>query len=143
MNWKQEAIEHLQKYDAMVQAMENIPTELARLEQASCGIGGVTTDSPRVKKSTSPGNDRLINNLVQRQELTRSYENARLWVDATDKALSVLAPEEKQILLRMYVRPVRGAVSELCTSLGLEQSSVYRRRDNALYRFTLALYGAA
>lgn len=143
MNWKQEAIDHLQRYDAMVQAVENIPTELARLEQACCGIGGVKADTPRVKNSPAPGHDRLINNLVQRQELTRSYENARLWVDTTDKALSVLAPEEKQILFRMYVRPERGAVSELCTSLGLEQSSVYRRRDNALYRFTLALYGAA
>lgn len=143
MNWKQEAIEHLQKYDAMVQAVENIPTELARLEQASCGVGAVRTDTPRVRKTPDPGNDRLINNMVQRQALTRSYENARLWVSATDKALSVLAPEEKQILFRMYVRPERGAVSDLCEILGLEQSSVYRRRDAALYRFTLALYGAA
>lgn len=143
MNWKEEAIDHLRKYDAMVQAVDTIPTELTRLEQLAQSLGGVRADLPRVKRSISPDNDRLLNSLVQKQELARSYENARLWVCATDKAMSVLTEEEKLILQRMYVRPKRGVVSDLCELLGVEQSSVYRKRDCALCRFTLALYGAA
>lgn len=142
MNWKQEAIDHLQKYNAMVQAVENIPTELARLQQSVCGIAAAAS-GPRVKTSPKMGDDLLINNLIKQQSLENSYENARLWVAATEKALAVLAPEEKLILFRMYVRPERGAVGALCETLGVEQSSIYRRRDSALYRFTLALYGAA
>lgn len=143
MNWKQEAIEHLEKYGAMVKAVETIPTEIARLKQSSASIGGKKADGVKVKMTLEPGNDRLINNLVKRQELKKSYDNARLWVAATDKAMSALDPEERQILERMYVKRERGAVTSLCLSLGVEQSSVYRRRDHALYRFTLALYGAA
>lgn len=143
MNWKQEAIEHLQKYDAMVQAIDTIPSELTRLEQLSQGLGGIRTDLPRVKKSKSPDSDRMLNHFVKKQQLTRSYENARLWVSATNKALSVLSEEEKLILQRMYIRPRRGVVADLCEELGVEQSTVYRKRDTALCRFTLALYGAA
>ena len=143
MNWRQEAIEHLEKYDAMVTAVETIPTEIARLKQASVGIGSRKNDGMKVKVSLEPGSDRLINNLVKRQELKKSYDNARLWVAATQKAMSALSPEERQILEQMYVKREQGAVTKLCLSLGVEQSSVYRRRDNALYRFTIALYGAA
>lgn len=143
MNWKQEAIDHLRKYDAMVQAMDTIPSELSRLEHLAKGMGGIRTDLTKVKTSKSPDHDRLLNNFVKKQELERSYENARLWVRVTDKAMSVLSEEEKLILQRMYVRPEKGVVSDLCEKLGVEQSTVYRKRDNALSRFTLALYGAA
>ena len=45
------------------------------------------------------------------------------------------------VLTRFYIYPERGGVSRLCEELGVEQSSVYRKRDKALERFTLALYG--
>jgi len=54
-----------------------------------------------------------------------------------------LTREDQAILYSMYVQPQKGAVNKLCEQLGVEQSSVYRKRDGALYRFTLALYGAA
>lgn len=143
MNWKQEAVEHLQKYDAMQQAIKSIPSEILRLEQAAQSIGAARPDQPRVKKSISSGEDRMINHLIQKQELERSFENARLWVYSTDRALDILTPDERTILLRMYVNPQRGVVASLCETLGVEQSTIYRKRDAALYRFTLALYGAA
>ena len=143
MNWKQEAITQLQKYEAMVEAVETIPTELARLKLLSRRTPGSGSDGVRVLTSRSMGDDALINNIMKRQELEMSYKNAKLWVASTQKALSVLEPEEKQILEKMYIRPEKGAVGSLCVSLGIEQSSVYRRRDSALERFTIALYGAA
>lgn len=143
MNWKQEAVEHLQKYDAMQKALKNIPLELQRLEQAAQSLGAARTDRTRVKKSICSGEDRLIDHMIQKQELERSFENARLWVCSVDRALDVLTEEEQTILLRMYARPERGVVARLCESLGVEQSTIYRKRDTALYRFTIALYGAA
>lgn len=85
----------------------------------------------------------MIGNIVKREALKRSLENARRWVDTTEDALSVLSPEEKLVLERMYICPEKGVVNQLCSELGVEQSSVYRKRDCALYRFTMALYGAA
>jgi hypothetical protein len=83
----------------------------------------------------------LLSNLVCREELSRALTQAKLWVSATDRALGALSPEEKLILRRMYIYPERNAVERLCGELDLEQSSIYRKRDQALHRFTTALYG--
>ncbi len=143
MNWKNEAIDRLSRYTAMSQAVENIPLELRRLEQNSTGLRGRRTDTVRVASSPSRQEDILIGNLIKREELTRSFENAKAWVKTTDKALSALTSEEQSILQRMYIHPQKGVVNLLCSELGVEQSSIYRKRDQALYRFTIALYGTA
>ena len=141
MKWKSEAIERLNCYKAMEQAVHNIPKELAMLEADACAVRGARPDRISGSSHMGPRDDILIGNIMKRQELKRTYENACLWVDATRGALSVLSPEEKLILESMYVSPERGVVNRLCSELGVEQSSVYRKRDNALYRFTMALYG--
>ena len=141
MNWKNEAIERLTKYAAMVQAVENIPLELSRLEKSSTGLRGCRTDKIRVSSSPSRQEDILLGNMIKQEALTRSYENAKAWVDTTAKALSVLNSDEERILQQMYIYPQKGVVNQLCSELGMEQSSIYRKRDQALYRFTLALFG--
>ncbi len=143
MNWKNEAIDRLHSYSAMVRATENLPRELDRLEKETPVLRGHAMEQPRVHSGYSRGEDGLLCNLIRREELTQALENARIWVDTTDHALSVLTKEEKTVLLRMYVQPEKGAVGRLCEELCVEQSSVYRKRDNALYRFTMALYGAS
>lgn len=143
MNWKSEAIDHLNRYSAMVQAVENIPKEIAMLEQDAAGLKAIRPDVISGPRYAGPRDDVLVGNIVKRQALKCSLEHARLWVDTTEGALSVLAPEEKLVLDRMYIHPEKGVVNRLCGELGVEQSSIYRRRDDALYRFTMALYGAA
>ena len=46
------------------------------------------------------------------------------------------------VLVRLII-PFSFGSSSLSVMNSVEQSSVYRKRDGALYRFTLALYGAA
>lgn len=140
MNWKNEAIEHLTRYPAMSRAVENIPKEIRMLERNCADLKGVRPD--RISSKTAgPRDDVLIGNMMKREELKRSLEVARLWVDTTEDALSILHPDEKLVLQRMYITPEKGGLNRLCGELGVEQSSVYRKRDNALYRFTMALYG--
>lgn len=141
MNWKNEAIERLNKYEAMKQSLDNIPLEIKRLKKSSSGLRSVSADRIRVSSSPSRQEDILIGNLIKQEELTRSYENAKLWVETTNMALSALTEEEEMILRSMYISPQRGVVNHLCEKLGVEQSSIYRKRDSALYHFTVALYG--
>ena len=77
-----------------------------------------------------------------RQELSWALEQAKYWVEATELAMGTLSPEERLILFRMYISPQHGAVGKLSEELGAEQSSIYRRRDAALQKFTRAFYGA-
>ena len=141
MNWKEEATEKLRKYDAMHLAVKNLPEEMKRLEQAACAIRSARTDGTPVKGGTNRREDMLLNNLVCREELAQALNQAKLWVSTTDRAFGALSPEEKLVLYRLYMYPERNALDRLCQELDLEQSSIYRKRDQALRRFTTALYG--
>jgi hypothetical protein len=80
--------------------------------------------------------------MMTRQELTWRLEQARRWLAYTDRALEVLNPEEKMLLERFFIYPQKGIAERLCSEMGVESSSVYRKRDKALQRFTVALYGS-
>lgn len=141
MNWKAEAMEKLQKYDAMRQATANIPEELKRLELAETSIRSATTDAAPVKGGGNKREDAVLGILVQKEELRLALEQAKIWLASTNRALGTLTPEERLVLHRFYIFPEKGSVDRLCGELGVEQSSVYRKRDRALHKFTLALYG--
>ena len=83
----------------------------------------------------------MLSNIVHREELARSLEQARKWVALVDSGIEVLTDDERKILDRFYISPARGNVDRLCEELGVEKAQVYRRRDSALRHFTLCLYG--
>ena len=141
MQWKNEAMEKLRRYGDMHQALVNIPREIDRLREDACSMRGVTTDTTPVKGGGNRREEALINNLVQRQELEWNLQQVRRWLDVADRGLAALTPDERLVLQRLYVYPERGALDRLCNELGVEQSTIYRKRDRALHRFTVALYG--
>lgn len=140
MNWKAEAKDKLRRYDAMRLATVNIPEELERLEIDAQSIRSARLDSPAVKSSGSR-EDAMLNNIIHRQELVWTLQQAQTWLKTTDRALTALPNDEKLILHRLYIYPEAGNLDRLCKELGVESSSIYRRRDRALKHFTLAFYG--
>lgn len=141
MNWKTEAKEKLRRYDAMRLATINIPQELHRLEIDAQSIRSSRTDGTPVQGGGNKREDALLNNILHRQELAWTLEQAQAWIRITDRALTCLNNQEKQILTRLYIYPEKGGLERLCKELDMETSSVYRHREQALKRFTMALYG--
>lgn len=141
MNWKAEAMEKLRRYDAMRLATINIPEEIERLEVDAKSIRAARTDATPVAGGGNRREEALLNNIIHRQELAWTLEQAHMWLRSTDRALMALNNEEKQILHRLYIYPEKGCLEKLCKELGVEASSIYRRRDKALKHFTLAFYG--
>ena len=141
MNWKRDAIDKLKNYEAHREALENIPKEIKRLESAYAGIRSATTNGTPVSGGGNTREDSMLSNIVHRDELKRRLKEARLWVAQVDKALAVLDDEERLVLDRFYIHRAKGNVGELCERLNVEQATVYRKRDSALRRFTIALYG--
>ena len=141
MKWKNEAMEKLRRYDAMRQALRNIPEEIDRLKADACALRGAITDTTPVRGGGNRREEALINNLVERQELEWTLKQVKRWLATADRGLLALSQEERLILQRLYLYPERGAVERLCSELGVEQSSIYRKRDQALHRFTVAMYG--
>lgn len=141
VNWKQEAKEKLRRYDAMRLATINIPQELERLEIDAQSIRAARTDSATVSGGGNRREEALLNNIIHRQELAWTLQQAHMWLQTTDRAMMTLTNDEKLILHRLYIYPHKGGLEQLCKDLGVETSSIYRRRDKALRRFTLAYYG--
>lgn len=143
MLWKDAAMEKLRRYDGMRQALRNIPEEITRLKEEVRSIRGANPAMVSVRGGGGHREELLIENLVQRQELEWNLKQVKRWLAVADRALAALLPDEKLILQRLYLHPEKGALERLCNELGVEQSSIYRKRDQALQRFTVALYGFA
>lgn len=141
MNWKEEAAQRLGDYRYMRNAQGSIHREIKRLEKEAAALKSLNLDVVCTPNAPGRKEDRLLNNLVRRQQLEDSLEQVELWIDATDTALDCLKAEERQVLDRIYIHGDWGSATELAADLGLERSSLYRRRDDALRKFTVALYG--
>lgn len=141
MNWKPEAIEKLRQYEAKKTALKTIPEELTRLKSAAQGIRSATADGTPIQGGGSGREDMMLSNIVQREELKRSLEQAKLWVALTDAGLDILTSEERLILDRFYIHPERSVAERLAEDMNIDIKTVYRRKDAALRRFTIALYG--
>ena len=141
MNWKFEAMDKLKQYEAKKQALKSIPQEIARLELAVKSIRSATADGTPVQGGGSGREDMLLSNIVHRQELESALKQAAKWVKIVEGGLAVLGEDERLILDRFYINPAPGNVDKLCEELGIEQATVYRRREKALHHFTVSLYG--
>lgn len=72
-------------------------------------------------------------------ERLKALHAMRLQVEAMDRAMQVLTPEERLVVEQMLVHPATGNAETLCQILGVEKTSVYRRKDKALDKLIQAL----
>lgn len=141
MQWKEEAMEKLKRYSAMRLAEKNIPEQICMLEASAASLRSSAAPKMGGHSGVRGREDALINNMAERQELEWSLARVQQWLAVTNRGLNALTNEELVILQRMYLCPERGAVDRLCGELGVEQATVYRKRDKALHHFTTAMYG--
>ena len=123
-SWKALAIRHLSEYRAMVRAVRVLPGEIRRCQSRAA------LDS-----------DARLDALARRTTLQHQLKFAREQVAATEKALQLLTEEEYMVVEMLYIAPGRGHVERLCQELHCEQATIFRRRDSALRKITLALAG--
>lgn len=142
MIWKNEAVSRLKAYQAKKLALENIPMEIRQQVLALSSIRSADPDSAPVRGNATR-EDAMLNNMVYRSELEESFLRTRLWVDATDRALGVLNQEERILLERFFIYAEPKAADRLAGDLHMDVKTVYRRKDEALRKFTIALYGMA
>ncbi len=141
--WKFKAADKLRDYDAQKAALLNLPEEIKRLESEACSIKSATADGTPVKGGGSGREDRLLSNIVKREELKALLHRASLAVATVERGLAVLNPDERHMLEVMYIAREKGYIERLMDEYGLmEESSLYKRANKALRHFTIAMYGA-
>lgn len=141
MIWKHEAVEKLKQYEVKRAALEDIPLEIKQLELGMQSIRSAKPDSSPVRSNGAARENMMLNNITYREELDISYQQTKSWVERVEKALDTLTQEEYTILDRFYINPEKKAADRLAGDLRVDVKTVYRRKDEALRKFTLALYG--
>ena len=142
MDWKPAAIQRLKDYEARKKAIRILSEQLENLEMQFTSIRGARTDGDPVRGGD--GNrreDMLLSNIVMRDELGANKKIAEREIAITEKGLAALSKEERRILEVFYVSRPYDHVSRLCEELSVEKSEVYRRKNAALDKFTIACYG--
>ena len=142
MDSKAAALERLRSYEIMRSAVENLRTQIRLLKLTRESIPGIPAGQIRLSGKNYGPEIWLTENLLRVQELESALEQTLLWMMVTDRALEVLEPDELLILRRLYIKRAPGALSKVCQLLGAEKSTVYRKRDKALDKFSMALFGA-
>lgn len=140
MNWKAESAKELKTYPQRKEAVENIKKRIKILDEQFKSLKGISVGEP-VMGGASRQEDKWLDNISERARLSFSLEIAEALVELTEKGLSVLDDKERQILEGFYMQRADNHVEKLCDRFHLEKTRLYELKDNALKKFTTAMYG--
>lgn len=141
MNWVKEAESKLRDYAAKEQSLESVAERIAQLQAEMTCVRSATTDSTAVHGGGNCREDALLNNIAERDELQRVKASTTEWLEWVNGALTALSDTDKNLLDKFYISRRKGHVEWLCEEMHLEKAQVYKRKDAALRKFTLLLYG--
>lgn len=141
MNWQKEAIADLRCYRSRKMSIESMTERLKALEDKFGAIRCATTDSTPVMGGASRLEDNLINNIVERQRIGLNIDATRRLVELTEKGLEALSNNQRTVLDKFFVSRTDGYLEWLMENFHMEKSRIYELKDEALYSFTIGMYG--
>lgn len=141
-DWKPLAIQRLKNYETRKISLEQLKEQIAALDIQFTAIRAAKTDGEPISGTMSNRReDMMIDNIQKRDELKANYKVAKREIEVTEKGLEALTKEERRILEMFFILRPYDHVGLLCDELNIEKSEVYRRKDSALRKFTMACYG--
>ena len=142
MNWRQEAANDLMNYPRRKESLQNIAEQMAALKAQFGAIKSASNDStPVMGGGESRYEDWLLNNIVKRERLSLTYQATKRLVNVVEKGLAGLSEQERHVIDRFYINRTKDYIERLINETGYEQAQIYRIKTDALYKFTIAMYG--
>lgn len=137
MDWKACAVEDLKQYNYIKVGIANSKDRLRAIE-ALTEHGKLFPNG----RTHSP-DSRLIDAIVESERLRKNIHISKSLTDMIERGLESLSEEERYVLREFYIKEADVNMLKLKEKLGYETRSVYRLRDRALAKFTLAMYGVS
>ena len=141
MDFEKTAIEDLKNYEKRKISLQNNLEELKALKLKADGMRSVASNPGAVKGGGNVYELALIDNIDRRNRLERNVELAKTFVRRIDRALEQLTENERTVLQYFYINRTHNYINDLCDKLNVERATVYRIKNEAIYNFTIALYG--
>ena len=141
MNWLSESISDLRLYGQRKRFLENVDSQLIWLENDFTALKGCATDSEAVEGGASRSEDHLLNNIIKRDKLRQNKELAEKFVQTIERTLYLLPRQQQEILAEFFIDRSKGHIERLMEKYHVEQSMVYKLKNEALRNFTLLKSG--
>ena len=135
MNWLSESISDLRLYGQRKRFLENVDSQLIWLENDFTALKGCATDSEAVEGGASRSEDHLLNNIIKRDKLRQNF------VQTIERTLYLLPRQQQEILAEFFIDRSKGHIERLMEKYHVEQSMVYKLKNEALRNFTLLRSG--
>ena len=139
MNYKEIVIEDLRNYNYLKQGVENAKARIRALEYAAVGLQA--GEPVRAGRRRSARDDRMVDNIAERERLKLNLRTAQTLLRMIDSALSTLSEQEREILNEFYINKREGHAERLCHRFCVEKSKVYTMKDEALRKMAIGMYG--
>lgn len=141
MKWTECAMQDLRKYEGQKRSLANIAERISLLNQKNASMKRFRTDTIPGVGGSSDWTDVVLDDGVECERLKLLYQVNRRLINIVDRGLSALSDNEKLVLEKFYMKRTKNYLEELKSELKLEQTQVYRLKDEALYKFTINMYG--
>lgn len=141
MNWISESVADLRLYGQRKRFLENVDNQLIWLENDFAALKGCATDSEAVEGGASRSEDHLLNNIIKRDKLRQNKELAEKFVQTIERTLYLLPRQQQEILAEFFIDRSKGHIERLMEKYHVEQSMVYKLKNEALRNFTLLRSG--
>lgn len=145
INWKkiwEEILKmELSRHLVRREAIQNIRMKIEELESDYSRLRAAQSDASPVQGGGSSMEDRLINNIALRDNLKNRLDYTFKQWNRIERALKRLTVEQQKIIYGFYIDRPENYRQILCEELGIEQSELYRQKDQAMEILVLMLYG--
>lgn len=141
MRWSDCAVQDLKKYAGLKASIDNIEERIEALEIRFTGISGSKTDKIPAHGSGSKWEDYMLDNIVERERLKILLKADKILAGIIERGLKALNDTERLVLDRFFIHKRKDHIGTLIEEIGVEQSQIYRIKDQALYKFTIHMYG--
>ena len=139
------AINALKDYEGMNYIIQTAPSEIAATQECMTGIGGLAlSDMPKGPHNPHAAEDRIVKAMDSISLLNERYRRAEEYMAWFLPAWQTLSEQERFVLSRFYMDDESkqvDSVGEICERFHIERTSAYKKKDRALSRLTLLLYG--
>lgn len=140
--WIKLAIDQLKEINLKRQSLENVQERIINLKPELSSVRATAVSlAPAVGGELNKQESWLVDCMALQRELEVSERQLKFEIESFDKAWGNLSDEEKTVLEQFYIDRPRDYIDKLCNELSCEKSKVYQLKDEAIYKFTMQLYG--
>ena len=138
------SVNALKDYSSMAYIIAHTDEEIAQVHENTTTLGSPTfTDMPGGSPNPQSGEMRIITAIDEIDVLRERYRQAKEYMEWFQPAWDSLSEDERYVLEQFYWHEddVFDAISAISNRFHIERSSAYKRKNRAVSKLTLLLFG--